>query len=149
MRRYKRRLRPFTSGQYRDPTKADRETVRLYGKTRREYGLTNKDLCERLGVSPDRPSKWRHWVYGTYWGQKRRIPPGIYERLLEIRKTLMETNAPRFMKRPEAAKLMGVSIMTIGRWSQAGRFPKPVKIGTSYFYERDEIEQFIQAKKAE
>jgi prophage regulatory protein len=131
----------------RRTTERDGQTIKLYEKIKREYGLTHAELCERLGVPPDRPSKWRNWVYGTPDKQGRPIPQGTYEQLLQIQETYVNGNSRKFMKRPEVAKLMAVSPMTIGRWSKTGQFPQPIKVGGSYLYERDEIEKFIEAKK--
>jgi predicted DNA-binding transcriptional regulator AlpA len=132
----------------RIPTDADGRTVRLYDAIRREYGLSNRQLCAMLGVSPDRPSKWRNWIMGSLFRQKRPIPKDLRARLMEVREKLMKEQAPRFMKRPELARLLSASIMSIGRWSEAGIIPRPIKIGAHYLFDRQEIENFLAAKKA-
>jgi predicted DNA-binding transcriptional regulator AlpA len=131
------------------PTARDGYTIELYYRILELYGFTNEKLCKLLGVPPDRPTKWRNWVYGTPRKQGRPIPPGIYERLTEIKEKLTNEKEPRFIKRPRLAKLLGVSIMSLGRWSQNGRFPRPIKISSNYLYNRDEVLEFLETKKAE
>jgi predicted DNA-binding transcriptional regulator AlpA len=134
--------------QARLPTNADGETIRLYDAIRREYGLTNQQLCAMLGIPPDRPSKWRNWLIGSTFRQRRPIPEDLRERLLAVKEKLAMEKAPRYMKRPELAYLLDVSIMSIGRWSEAGLIPRPIKIGQQYFFDRQEIEDFLAGKKA-
>jgi predicted DNA-binding transcriptional regulator AlpA len=131
------------------PTDEDGETIRLYDAIRSEYGLTNQQLCGMLGISPDRPSKWRSWLTGSLFRQKRPIPEDMHERLLVLKEKLMNDKAPRYLKRPEVATMLRASSMSIGRWSQAGLFPKPIKLGKHYLYDRQEVEDFLANQKSE
>jgi predicted DNA-binding transcriptional regulator AlpA len=133
----------------RKPTDEDGDTMRLYDWIMSQYGLNNQQLCGMLGVPPDRPSKWRSWLMGTLSRQKRPIPEDMQERLLALKEKLMKDNAPRYLKRPEVATMLRASPMSIGRWSQAGIFPKPIKLGKHYLYDRQEVEDFLANQKRE
>jgi predicted DNA-binding transcriptional regulator AlpA len=47
--------------------------------------------------------------------------------------------------REVAALLGGVSTRSIERWTAAGQFPRPIKLGAKRLWRRADIELFIQA----
>jgi prophage regulatory protein len=44
----------------------------------------------------------------------------------------------------EVAQLLGRGVRTIWRWTEKGKFPKPIKIEGSTLWRRADIELFVQ-----
>lgn len=59
------------------------------------------------------------------------------------------TGDPLFYRRKEAARLLGVSITTLWRWTRSGLLPKALKLGpNSSGWESTTIEDFLKSRRA-
>ena len=53
-----------------------------------------------------------------------------------------------FIPRKEVARILGISVSTVFRWSNDGDLPQPVRLGPNKtMYARDEIEAYIEKVK--
>ena len=53
-----------------------------------------------------------------------------------------------FIPKKEVARILGISVSTVFRWSNDGDLPQPVRLGPNKtMYVRDEIEDYIARAK--
>ena len=55
----------------------------------------------------------------------------------------------RLISRSELCLFVTASDMALWRWSQAGKFPSPLYIGTRRFWKSTDIARWLEAKKTE
>jgi len=50
----------------------------------------------------------------------------------------------KYYKSSELCEIFGITSQTLRNWTRLGRFPKPVRIGATRFYDKEEFEKFIR-----
>lgn len=50
----------------------------------------------------------------------------------------------KYYKSSELCEIFGVTPATLRNWIISGRFPKPVRIGATTFFDKEEFEKFIR-----
>lgn len=62
----------------------------------------------------------------------------------EVDRSLSKVFSYRIMRLPEVSRLLGVSRPTIYRLIRDGKFPKPIKLGSTSGWRSDELEAYIK-----
>jgi predicted DNA-binding transcriptional regulator AlpA len=74
----------------------------------------------------------------------------VIKLLEQILSTLQREQDPEIalLDGPALATELGVSVRTLRRMREEPNFPKPVKLGTSTRWRRNDVERFMRARKS-
>lgn len=50
----------------------------------------------------------------------------------------------KYYKSSELCKIFGITNATLRNWTRLEKFPKPVRIGATSFFDKEEFEKFIR-----